>query len=771
MDSAGDLEIRHALAQQGILLGRQQEEIQASHQALNSLSQQLTAISQRLDQLQIDPSMDPAAAAPDLEEAAPPRRSEPRLNPPAPYSGEPTSCRSFLSQCSLTFSLQPSCFPTDESKIAFVIMHLAGSAREWGTAMWDNKNECCSSYSIFSQELRKVFDRSALGNEAARALSLLRQGTRTVSVYAIEFRTLAASSGWNSRALWDHFLHGLAEHIKDEIYSLELPPSLDGLVELATRVDFRLALRSQHRNMENRHESFDLPPSARGATSPRVGFSEEEPMQIGRAHLTARERRHRIAHGLCLYCGEAGHMVTACPYKRQPLSGERSRTVSVTAALLPSGGRTTLPAVLQSEGVTHTVAALVDSGAEGDFMDIELARRWGIPIFPLAESISAKTLCGTPLTRITAVTGLVHLITSGNHTEEIRFLLIHSPSAPIVLGHTWLIKHNPFIDWAHHTVLEWSPLCLSQCLVSASSPVMSVSVLQGEPVDLTKVPVAYHDLRAVFSKSRASSLPPHRPYDCAIELLPGTSPPKGRLYSLSGPEREAMEKYINESLLAGFIRPSSSPAGAGFFFVEKKDGSLRPCIDYRGLNDITVKNSHPLPLMSSAFELLQGATIFTKLDLRNAYHLVRIRKGDEWKTAFNTPTGHFEYLVMPFGLSNSPAVFQTLVNDVLRDVVNWFVFVYLDDILIFSQNERDHIQHVRLVLQRLLENRLFAKLEKCEFHAQSVPFLGFILSPEGIRMDPAKVEAVANWPTPDSRKAVQRFLGFANFLQAVHSRV
>ncbi len=189
--------------------------------------------------------------------------------------------------------------------------------------------------------------------------------------------------------------------------------------------------------------------------------------------------------------------------------------------------------------------------------------------------------------------------------------------------------------------------------------------------------------------------------------------------------------------------------------MEKKDGSLRPCIDYRGLNDITFKNSHPLPLMSSAFELLQGATIFTKLDLRNAYHLVRIRKGDEWKTVLNTPTGHFEYLVMPFGLSNSPAVFQTLVNDVLRDVVNRFVFVYLDDILIFSQNERDHIQHVRLVLQRLLENRLFAKLEKCEFHAQSVPFLGFILSPEGIRMDPAKVEAVANWPTPDNRKAVQ----------------
>ncbi len=148
-------------------------------------------------------------------------------------------------------------------------------------------------------------------------------------------------------------------------------------------------------------------------------------------------------------------------------------------------------------------------------------------------------------------------------------------------------------------------------------------------MSLADVPEAYHDLRAVFSKSRASSLPPHRPYDCAIDLLPGTSPPKGRLYSLSRPEREAMERYIHDSLVAGIIRPSSSPAGAGFFFVEKKDGSLRPCIDYRGLNDITVKNRYPLPLMSSAFELLQGATIFTKLDLRSAYHLVRIREGDE----------------------------------------------------------------------------------------------------------------------------------------------
>ncbi|KAI7810424.1 putative retrotransposon-like protein 1-like [Triplophysa rosa] len=239
---------------------------------------------------------------------------------------------------------------------------------------------------------------------------------------------------------------------------------------------------------------------------------------------------------------------------------------------------------------------------------------------------------------------------------------------------------------------------------------------------LSRVPPEYEDLREVFSKSRATSLPQHRPYDCGIDLIPGAVPPRGRLYSLS-------------------------------------DGDLRPCIDYRGLNHITIKNRYPLPLMTSAFEILQGATIFTKLDLRNAYHLVRIRRGDEWKTAFNTPTGHYEYRVMPFGLANAPAVFQALINDVLREMLDKFVFVYLDDILIFSASYQDHIQHVRQVLSQLLKHSLFVKLEKSEFHVPSVSFLGFIVSRGSLQMDPGKIRAVQEWPQPSSLKQVQRFLG------------
>ena len=224
-----------------------------------------------------------------------------------------------------------------------------------------------------------------------------------------------------------------------------------------------------------------------------------------------------------------------------------------------------------------------------------------------------------------------------------------------------------------------------------------------------------------------------------------------------------MEDYIWNSLTAGIIRPSSSPAGAGFFFVGKKDGSLRPCIDYRGLNKIKVKNHYTLPLMSTDFELLQGATIFTKLDLLNAYHLVRVTEGDEWKTAFNTPTGYYEYLVMPFGLTNAPAVFQGLINEVLREMLNHFVFVYLDDILIFSKSLHEHVQHVRVVLQRLHESHLFVKPKKCEFHVSEVSFLGFMLSKGSLLTDPKKTQVVRDWPQPSSVKEVQRFIGFANF--------
>uniref|UniRef100_A0A4W5MZA1 ribonuclease H n=1 Tax=Hucho hucho TaxID=62062 RepID=A0A4W5MZA1_9TELE len=176
-----------------------------------------------------------------------------------------------------------------------------------------------------------------------------------------------------------------------------------------------------------------------------------------------------------------------------------------------------------------------------------------------------------------------------------------------------------------------------------------------------------------------------------------------------------------------------------------------------------VKNRYPLPLIASTFEPLQGATIFSKLDTRNAYHLVRIWEGDQWKTAFNMASWHYEYLVMPFGLTNAPAVFQALVNNVLWDMLNRFVFVNLDGILVFSHSAQEHVLHVRQVLQCLLENQLYIKVEKCEFHRPTISFLGYIIAAGNIQMDPEKVRVVVDWPQPISRVQLQCFLGFANF--------
>ncbi|XP_061485300.1 uncharacterized protein LOC133385725, partial [Rhineura floridana] len=277
------------------------------------------------------------------------------------------------------------------------------------------------------------------------------------------------------------------------------------------------------------------------------------------------------------------------------------------------------------------------------------------------------------------------------------------------------------------------------------------------------LPEQYREFADVFGKQEADQLPPHRPYDCPIDLLPGAKIPVGRLYSLSEPELAALREFLDKNLRRGFIRPSTSPAAAPVPFVKKKCGELRLCNDYRALNQITVRNRYPLPLIPELLERLRGARIFTKLDLRGAYNLVRMREGDEWKTAFRTRYGHFEYTVMPFGLCNAPAVFQHFMNDIFRDLLDRFLVIYLDDILIYSRNPSEHKEHVRAVLQRLREHRLFAKLDKCAFDLMTVDFLVHQISPSGIQMDPAKIETILHWAAPRSPKDVQRFLGFANY--------
>ncbi|KAJ1595446.1 hypothetical protein NDA14_005957 [Ustilago hordei] len=282
-------------------------------------------------------------------------------------------------------------------------------------------------------------------------------------------------------------------------------------------------------------------------------------------------------------------------------------------------------------------------------------------------------------------------------------------------------------------------------------------------VTAADIPKPYQHLQDVFDEVEADKLPHHTEHDLHLELIEGGKPPQGPLY-LKGPkEMSELRRYLDENLEKGFIRPSKSLARSPVLFIPKKDGGLRLCVDYRGLNEITVKNRAPLPLIKEQLFLLRKARIYTKLDLRAAYNLIRIAKGDEWKTAFGTQLGLYEYLVMPFGLANAPAHFQLFINDIFRDIIGVYVVVYLDDFLIFSDTEEVHVKHVTKVLTRLRSNRLFAKLLKCEFHTKTVEFLGYIIKLTGIEMDPEKVRTVKEWPMLESIHDIQRFLGFANF--------
>lgn len=397
----------------------------------------------------------------------------------------------------------------------------------------------------------------------------------------------------------------------------------------------------------------------------------------------------------------------------------------------------------------------------------------------------------------------------GSHEEIITFVVAPIANYDIILGKPWLELHNPLINWKADSLSFDKDYCQKHLKplpptgpaqpLEGPKPISCVCTLvrQGQTLSVPRsqaqifsmatedlqnylddselspeqevaklkisIPAKYHHLLPLFSKINADKLPPHRYIDHAIDLIEGSQPTFGPLYNMSELELKAVYKYLQENLQKGWIRPSKSSAASPILFVRKADGGLRFCVNYKALNDITQKNRYPLPLMNESLRRLAKAKIFTKLDLRSAYNLIRIKEGDEWKTAFRTRYGLFEYLVMPFGLTNAPATCQNFINDVLREYLDRFVVVYMDDILVFSEDSAQHDRHVEAVLRALAGANLFVKGEKCEFDTIHTTFLGFVVSPEGVSMDPKKVSSVKNWNTPKTVRDVRSFLGFANF--------
>ena len=457
------------------------------------------------------------------------------------------------------------------------------------------------------------------------------------------------------------------------------------------------------------------------------------------------------------------------------------------------------------------VNVMIDSGSSGNFVSQSLISsnpKW-----------RCRTLDSSSQRKVRLANGAVEEVNEcllgklkiDAMEELLWFTVIPLEGYDIILGMPWLSKHNPEVNWSSGIVTVKDPKtrqifrlrtikkmerALKPIVDQQAAGVTMLSALQfkraakksGTEVFLALVRPVKSDgdraeveadassvehaaakkllgnYRDVFPEDLPSGLPPKRDVDHRIELEPGSVPPTKAPYRMSPAQLDELKKQLNELFEKQFIQPSKSPFGAPVLFVKKKDGSTRMCIDYRALNKVTIKNKYPLPRVDELLDRLHGAKWFSKIDLRSGYHQVRIATEDVPKTAFRTRYGHFEFLVLPFGLTNAPATFMQLMNGIFHDNLDDFVIVFLDDILIFSKTAEEHTRHVEAVLKVLREHKLFAKESKCEFFRQSIAFLGYLVTKDGITMDPEKVKAIVEWPTPlKTVRDVRSFLGLAGY--------
>lgn len=433
------------------------------------------------------------------------------------------------------------------------------------------------------------------------------------------------------------------------------------------------------------------------------------------------------------------------------------------------------------------VRILLDSGATGNFMSSAMADRYHFPKQPELPNMGV-ILANGEKQAVRLQPALK--VSIGTYRDTMDFLVTDLlDGVDIILGKTWLDRLNPNVDWPSNTLsfthdekvhtLSSPPISsataenfavisairLARLMEGGAEVFVAHLRLVADDAVTEQTPemiALLEEFKDIFQDLPAGT-PPARAVDHTIELLPTLKTPARPPYRMSASELAELRKQLLKLVQQGFIRPSVSPYGAPVLFVKKNDGSMRMCVDYRGLNNITVKNHYPLPRIDELLDQLHGAKMFSKIDLQQGYNQIRIAPDDIHKTAFSTRYGHYEFNVMPFGLCNAPATFQRLMNDMFRPYLDEFVVVYLDDILVYSRDPTQHIKHLRIVFELLRENKYFAKLVKCAFGVTVTDFLGHRLTDNGIQADPSKVEAVAAWPRPDNVSDIQKFLGLANF--------
>jgi hypothetical protein len=531
------------------------------------------------------------------------------------------------------------------------------------------------------------------------------------------------------------------------------------------------------------------PPSQRhnqGSNNPPANFRR----------ITNQEARERREKGLCYYCDEKfvpGHrcarpqlfMIEDSPQTNiedveinQP-DQEPSEFLPEISFHAITG--TEHPQTLRVLGKlkSKNVTVLIDGGSTHNFIDQALVSRFGLPVtqgkqLQVMVANREKIECAGQCQALT-------LIIQG-HPVTTDYYILPVAACQLVLGVQWLATLGPVKTDYKQLTMNFNIAGISHTFQGLGRNDIEaltdkeLNGLQGLglffqiiPSNSNSEPQSYppeiSQLLAQFSQvfENPTSLPPQRSHDHHIPLLPTSGPVTVRPYRYPYYQKTEIEKMVKELLQSGLIRPSHSPFSSPVLLVKKADGAWRFCVDYRALNDITVKDKYPIPIIDELLDELHGAKFYSKLDLRSGYHQIRVHDADIHKTAFRTHEGHYEFIVMPFGLTNAPATFQSLMNDLFRPYLRHFILVFFDDILVYSRSWTDHLTHLQTVLQILSVNSLFAKMSKCQFGVLRVSYLGHIISEQGVAVDPAKIQAVVDWPPPTTAKGVRGFLGLAGY--------
>ncbi|WVZ22654.1 hypothetical protein V8G54_001198 [Vigna mungo] len=480
---------------------------------------------------------------------------------------------------------------------------------------------------------------------------------------------------------------------------------------------------------------------------------------------------------VCFTCNKQGHISRDCP-QRKASGAEPQKTVNVGKP--QASGRVFAMSGAEAEKSSNlildvcslfgkNVLVLFDSGATHSFISLLCVEKLGLSLSDLGCELVVSTPTSGQVSTSSVCVGCP--IEVAGRKTKVNLVCLPLEGLDVILGMDWLVDNHVLIDCRRHEVVFQEPKGVEistsgEVLHDLKDGTVCFAVMVKEQKKSTNeqisgIPVV-EEYANVFPEE-IPGLPPSREVDFTIDLMPGAGPVSMAPYRMAPAELAELKKQIEELLEKKFIRPSVSPWGAPVLLVKKKDGSSRLCVDYRQLNKVTIKNRYPLPRIDDLLDQLKGAGVFSKIDLRSGYHQILVKPEDVQKTAFRSRYGHYEYVVMPFGVTNAPAIFMDYMNCVFRSCLDKFVVVFIDDILIYSKDQEEHAEHLRMVLEILRQHQLYGKLSKCEFWLEGVQFLGHVVFAQGISVDPAKVEAILKWERPSSVTEVRSFVGLAGY--------